>query len=75
MRTSLYSPRVYDDHIRPLYRLARVRGVPMTRLLNGAVAALLASAGDEIAQYRPVVHDRRPRCHNCGRSAQDRLAA
>ena len=75
----MYSPRVYDDHIRPLYRLARVRGIPMTRLLNAILAAFLASAEDEIAQYQPVVHDRhgrgrRPMCRKCGQT-HDRLAA
>lgn len=56
-----YSPALHDEYVTPLYRLGRVRGVPMTRLVNDAVAALLGSAGDEIAHYDPAIHDRKPR--------------
>lgn len=54
----MYSPRVYDEHIRPLYRLARVRGVPMTRIVNDLVADHLEASAAEIARYRPEIHDR-----------------
>ena len=47
----------------------------MTRLVNDAVAALLGSAGDEIAAYDPAVHDRKPRCAACGHAADVRRAA
>jgi len=40
---SIYSPRIREDLIRPLYRLAKARGVPMTRLVSDIVAAALAT--------------------------------
>ena len=39
----MYSPRIREDLIRPLYRLAKARGVPMTRLVSDIVAAALAT--------------------------------
>lgn len=30
----MYSPKIRDDLIRELYRAARARGIPMTRLVN-----------------------------------------
>ncbi len=38
----MYSPRISDEHIPALYRLARSRGVSMTALVNETLGALLA---------------------------------
>jgi hypothetical protein len=38
----MYSPRIRDEHIPALYRLARSRGTTMTALVDEAVGALLA---------------------------------
>jgi hypothetical protein len=38
----MYSPRIRDEHIPALYRLARSRGITMTALVDEAVGALLA---------------------------------
>ncbi len=39
----MYSPRIREDLIPPLYRLAKARGVPMTRLVSEILAAALAA--------------------------------
>ncbi len=41
----MYSPKIPERLIPPLYRLARDRGQPMTRLVADAVEHLLASEG------------------------------
>ena len=38
----MYSPRIREDLIPPLYRLAKARRVPMTRLVSAILAAALA---------------------------------
>jgi hypothetical protein len=38
----MYSPQIREDLIPPLYRLAKARRVPMTRLVSAILAAALA---------------------------------
>ncbi len=38
----MYSPQIREDLIPPLYRLAKARRVPMTRLVSEILAAALA---------------------------------
>jgi predicted transcriptional regulator len=57
---TMYSPSIADEYIRKLYRLARVRGVPMTRLVDEIVAEYLTRNKQELASYDPSLHDRRP---------------
>jgi hypothetical protein len=45
----MYSPRISDDYIPALYRLARSRGIPMTALVNEAIGALLAQSATQAA--------------------------
>lgn len=45
----MYSPRIREDLIPPLYRLAKARGVPMTRLVSDILAAALAAVRVEEA--------------------------
>jgi hypothetical protein len=47
----MYSPRIREDLIPPLYRLAKARGVPMTRLVSDILAAALAEVQvDEVQE-------------------------
>ena len=39
----MYSPQIREDLIPPLYRLAKARRVPMTRLVSDILAAALAA--------------------------------
>lgn len=50
----MYSPRIRDEFIPALYRLAKARGVPMTRLINDVVAREVSSpqAREEIARVQ-----------------------
>lgn len=45
----MYSPRISDEHIPALYRLARSRGISMTTLVNEIVGKLLAQADAQAA--------------------------
>lgn len=54
----MYAPKIREDLIRPLYRLARVRRRPMTTVINAWVEHHLAEAAAEIDLYRPALHDR-----------------
>ena len=51
----MYSPQIREDLIPPLYRLAKARRVPMTRLVNEILAAALAAVEVEAV---PVVEER-----------------
>lgn len=44
MPRTLYSPRLSDDVVRSLYREARRRGLPMTRLADELIRSSLAQA-------------------------------
>lgn len=46
----MYSPKIREDLIPPLYRLAKARRVPMTRLASGILAAALAQVRVEEVQ-------------------------
>ncbi len=50
----MYSPRIREDLIPPLYRLAKARGVPMTRLVSDILAAALAAVRvEEVTGVEP----------------------
>jgi predicted DNA-binding protein len=53
------SPRISPKDIPQLDRLAKRRGVPMTLLVNEAIAAYLAQQADAT---QPAVTRSRPRC-------------
>ena len=54
----MYSPRIREDLIPPLYRLAKARGVPMTRLVSDILAAALAGVKvEEVAVVEQRVRD------------------
>lgn len=55
----MYSPSISESNVRRLYRLGRVRRVPMTKLVNKALADFLARHEDEIESYNPETHDTR----------------
>ena len=42
MCTGMYSPKIREDLIPYLYRLARHNGVPMTKLVNGFIDQLIS---------------------------------
>jgi post-segregation antitoxin (ccd killing protein) len=46
----MYSPRIDEALIPPLYRLAKSRGIPMTRLVSGILQEALASVDGEQPQ-------------------------
>lgn len=46
----MYSPKIREDLIPPLYRLAKARRVPMTRLVSDILAAALAQVRVEEVQ-------------------------
>ena len=50
----MYSPKVDEDLIPSLYWLAKARGIPMTRLVNGNLRAMLdtTDAQRELAAAR-----------------------
>lgn len=66
----MYSPAIADEHIRPLYRLARVRGCRMTHIINSLVDRHLNESKDEIADYDPAIHDRARSGKSTNRIAQ-----
>ena len=54
----MYSPRIREDLIPPLYRLAKARGVPMTRLVSDILAAALAAVRvEEVTGVEPQVSE------------------
>jgi len=54
----MYSPRIREDLIRPLYRLAKARRVPMTRLVSDILATALAAVQVEaVAVVEQHVHE------------------
>ena len=54
----MYSPRIREDLIPQLYRLAKARGVPMTRLVSDILAAALAEVKvEEVTGVEPQVRE------------------
>ena len=45
----MYSPRIDEALIPPLYRLAKARGIPMTRLVSGILQEALTNIDGEQA--------------------------
>jgi len=43
----MYSPKINEDFIPALYRLAKERKKPMTQLVNGIISQYLADQGKE----------------------------
>ena len=56
----MYSPEISEPTVRKLYRLGRVRRIPMTKLADQVLAEYLAKHDTEIASYDPKIHDARP---------------
>jgi hypothetical protein len=48
----IYSPRIREELIPPLYRRAKARGVPMTRLVSDILAAALAEV--QVEEVREI---------------------
>jgi hypothetical protein len=46
----MYSPRIDEDLIPPLYRMAKARRIPMTRLVSEILKEALASGDGEQTQ-------------------------
>ena len=47
----MYSPKIREDYIPTLYRLAKLKGVPMTKLVNGIIKSYfdqLESSANEL---------------------------
>ena len=55
---TLYSPKIAEPFVRKLYRLARVRSIPMTKLVAEIIEEYLATQECAIATYDPAIHDR-----------------
>lgn len=55
----MYNPALSEPVVRKLYRLGRVRRIPMTKLADQVLAAYLAKHETEIASYDPKTHDAR----------------
>jgi hypothetical protein len=54
----MYSPQIREDLIPPLYRLAKARRIPMTRLVSEILAAALAEVRvEEVAVVEQKVHE------------------
>lgn len=58
----MYSPKIPERLIPPLYRLARSRGQPMTKIVAEALEAYLASQGIA-AETAGASEDRAPPDH------------
>ena len=56
MPRTLYTPRLSDDVVRSLYREARRRGMPMTRLADELIRSSLAQSSQP-ADIRPFDPD------------------
>ena len=48
----MYSPKISEELVPVLYRLARDRRMPMTRLVNGILREALAS--DQLSEHKPA---------------------
>ena len=59
----MYSPKISEELVPVLYRLARDRRMPMTRLVNGLLREALAS--DQLPQDKPTP------CLQAGNEEQD----
>lgn len=46
----MYSPRIDEALIPPLYRLAKARRIPMTRLVSGILKEALATVNGELTR-------------------------
>lgn len=45
----MYSPKIDEELIPPLYRLAKEKKIPMTRLVNGIIRSALEEKGNSSA--------------------------
>lgn len=55
----MYSPEISEPVVRKLYRLGRVRRIPMTKLADQVLSEYLAKHEAEIASYDSKTHDAR----------------
>jgi antitoxin component of RelBE/YafQ-DinJ toxin-antitoxin module len=44
----VYSPKINEDLIRNLYRIAKAKGIPMTELVNGFIADAIRDTRVEV---------------------------
>ena len=49
----MYSPKIAEDLIPRIYRLAQAKGVPMTKVVDGILRKALDDAGDYSKDGRP----------------------
>jgi len=55
----MYQPRLQDDQISKMYRVARLRHQPMTKVLRHAVDQFLETCRDEWADPEPTPYEKR----------------
>ncbi len=56
----MYSPKIREEHIPGLYRLAKSRGIPMTVLVDEVLSALLAQPDAQAAITRVAIPPKHP---------------
>ena len=44
----MYSPKINEQHIKPLYYLGKQKRIPMTKLVNQAITEYLAKQENQI---------------------------
>ena len=65
MTMGVYSPKIYEQVIPTLYRLAKLKGVSMTRLVNMILVRELMNSGHIISwEGGETYDDKRARTHN-----------
>lgn len=47
----MYSPKISEQHIKPLYYLGKQKRTPMTKLVNQAIAEYLAREENQLPTY------------------------
>jgi len=48
----MYSPKIREDYVPILYRLSKLKGVPMTRLVNGIIEDYLDDLEKGVRELR-----------------------
>ena len=66
----MYSPKIGDDLIPQLYRLAKGLNMPMTRLVNALLAHGIARVEQGIEKVNDILADEYPRKKRTKRRAQ-----
>lgn len=61
----VYSPKIYEDMIPVLYRIAKLKGITMTRMVNMILVKELMNSGHIISwEGGKTYDDKRARTHN-----------